>query len=253
MDTIESKLYVILLFGIGALILILALFLLKIYRHKRFLKLHTREFQKAGILANDKERMRIAADLHDSIGASLTIIKHKIESIQFHSTEQISARTELISSILKIIEQVRQISLNMMPEVLIDFGLDLALREMIDRKAAAGKMKISFQYDLNYLSDEKSTHLFLVIKEILNNAVKHSNAKNMHVSLRAVKQKITIHIKDDGVGFNRNILERKPNGLGLHTIFTRIAMIDGTVKLDTRPMGGVKYRIQFPEDLMKEN
>lgn len=249
----ESKLFGILLFGIGLLIISIAFNVFYLIRYRRLVRTRAHQFAAIRITALDNERMRIAADLHDLIGASLTVFKHELKSIPVYTLKQISKRDSLVDSIYKIKKQVRNISYNMFPEVWIDFGLRLAIQEMIIRKAAAGKMKINFHYDLDYLSKEKSVQVFLVIKEILINAVKHSKAKNVHVSLEALKSKIVLHIKDDGVGFNKNILTRKPDSVGLHNVFSRIALIDGTVKLDTKPNGGVEYTIQFPMDLMKEN
>lgn len=247
MDTKESKLYVLVLTGIGALFTLIVLHIYEIFRSHRMLRSRYRQYAEAHITAVDKERNRMAADFHDSFGGLLSVVKNQLEILGSNAPGHLPAIQEIIFSVGDLIGKVREVTHSMVPEMLIKFDPEVAVRDLVSKYQMEGRRKIHLVYELGNLSQEAALHIYHIIQEILNNAVKHSHATNIDVSLISTPKKVILKIKDNGVGFNKEILSEKPHGLGLNTIFTRISMLKGTVNLNTKPKFGVEYKIEFPK------
>src|SRR5690606_8364431 len=159
------------------LIALIAVLILNILRHQRLLNARYLQYAEVVIIALDQERNRMASDLHDAIGASRTVIKHQLEAVRPDAQEHHSFIGEMIHSVMEVIKQVRAVSLNMMPEVLLKFGLHTALMDMVRQKSFAAKIEISLDYSIGEVSSEAAVHIYHIVQEILNNALKHSKAE----------------------------------------------------------------------------
>ncbi len=210
---------------------------------------------KAIIEAEEKERIRIARELHDGVGQQISAVKlnmnafaDKIQQGE-ENKEQYAAIMDMVDDAVK---EVRSVSHNMMPNALIRFGLAKAVREFIDKIAATGALKVDLQIiGLNdRLESTTETVLYRVMQETVSNIIKHAGASNISIQLIKDADSLTMMIEDNGKGFDtRKISEY--GGIGLKNIISRVEYLNGTVDFDSFPGRGttVVVELSFNPDL----
>ena len=191
----------------------------------------------------ENERKRIARDLHDGLGQWLTGLKLKIASadIPFEQKQELK---ELAS---ETIEEVRRITNNLMPSVLLDFGLDAAVRQIITAIQKQTALQIEYEYhklaELNILPFEIQISLYRIVQEALNNILKHSKARLTRVALIETKNEIGLSIIDNGQGF---ILDSNlKTGNGIVNMKERVRLFNGTFEMQSS-LEGTKINISIP-------
>lgn len=206
---------------------------------------------KAILEAEEKERRRIAQDLHDGVGQLLSAAKLNLSNLDSRlpskSTEQETAMHNALSLLDDSAKEVRAVSHNMMPNTLIKFGLASAIREFITRLGTAPTLKADLEIvglD-DRLDNQVEAVLYRVIQEIVNNIIKH--AKASHISMQLVKHdtELNVMIEDNGVGFDASNIDDF-GGLGLKGIKTRIELLEGSVHFDSAPGRGTTVIIDVP-------
>ena len=245
--------------GIVAALLLGALLLFNWFRRSR-LKQETmlqseiiRQQQlstKAVLEAEERERQRIAKDLHDGIGQILSAAKMNLSAIEtelpFNGENQKAKFNTIIELVDESCREVRIVSHNMMPNVLLKVGLAAAVREFID-KVDNNVLKIKL-YDEGLhdrLDTNVETILYRVIQECVNNVIKHAAATHLNISLIKDGDGISATIEDNGVGFD-TLNGSRYKGIGLKNICTRIEYLKGTVDFDSRPGNGTLVAIHVP-------
>ena len=132
-----------------------------------------------------------------------------------------------------------------MPDVLWQFGLRPATEDLIDKLRATSNIDISLEVigiDKRF-SPEMEKALFRICQELLNNSLRHANAKHIYVQLINHGDSMVLMVEDDGVGFD----EREPSkGLGLRNIRSRAELLEGTVDIDSRPNRGTVTTVEIP-------
>ena len=169
----------------------------------------------------EEERKRLAQELHDGVGQLLTGIRLQIEVLQnasYTDKEKISYQL-LKELVLETIETVRQISYDLMPSVLTDFGLVSALRLLSEKITKISGIKVRFNSgELPIrLSSAIEVNLYRIVQEAINNSLKYAKASVIDITLTEKKGKINLRILDDGIGFNPEELAKKAiahSGLG---------------------------------------
>jgi len=206
-------------------------------------------FSRQLIESQEGERKRIAAELHDSLGQNLLVIKNWALLALNKSngdqglTEQLN---EISTTASQSIEEVREISHNLRPYQLDDIGLARVLKAMINRIAQASG--IEFTQDIDggiddLLSPELQISLYRIVQEALNNIVKHSKATAAKISLKKGEGNLTLSIEDNGQGFSREanaIAKSGRRGFGLTGMAERARMLGGTVTMQSEPGLGTK-------------
>jgi len=213
---------------------------------------------RAVLEAEEKERQRIAKDLHDSIGQMMSAAKMNLSAfeseIKFEDKEQQLAFEKIIQLVDESCKEVRNVSHNMMPNALLKNSLASAIREFIDKlpaRAGTDGDQKSLQVHLytegleDRLDSNLETVFYRVIQECVNNVIKHSAATTLDISLIKDKDGITATIEDNGAGFNTSDQE-KFNGMGLKNIITRIEYLKGTVEFDSTPGKGTLVALYVP-------
>jgi two-component system NarL family sensor kinase len=152
------------------------------------------------------------------------------------------------SYIDEAMKKLRQISFNMMPQILQRKGLEEALNELIEMLAHATALKINYECAIKLVDKEKRIHIYRVVQEILNNISKHANATIINFSIKKIENKILLHIQDNGTGFDKNVILKNSIGLGLQNIMARIDLLKARIYLSTEPGKGVDYLIEIPDD-----
>lgn len=242
----NSIFYITVVIGI-LLAVILAFFIISIISyHKRLIKLQ-RERIFAEITIQENERRRIASDLHDSLGPLLSAVKLQINSIETATKEDEKIVVKAGQYLDEIINSLKEISYNLLPNTLQRKGLSEAIREFINIIRTRQPVNIDYYqpHDL-VLPPEQETHIFRMIQEIVQNTIKHSGAKNLELAIKKEKKEILILAKDDGKGFDAENLKKNSPGLGLKSIESRIEILKGTYILQSAPDKGTTYFIRVP-------
>ena len=247
MDTQETKIYIAALIAAGVLAILLIYFIINMIKQQRKTqRLHLEKIH-AEILAQEKERKKIASDLHDDLGPLLSAIKFKINSIDIEKEDDKILIENASKHIDDTLERVRKISFDLLPNTLTRKGVVKAIEEFIPKIQKLVPLNIKFTYDdMIDLPDETKVNLYRMILEIINNTVKHSQAKNLRIELTKMDMKIVLLTSDDGVGFDLEKKVSMNSGLGLRNLQSRTEIMHGELLIDTQPGRGVKYNIQIP-------
>ncbi len=197
--------------------------------------------------AEEKERKRIAADLHDGVGQMLSaslmnlngfFTKNKIDK----ATDADAAR--IMALVTESYDELRAISHQMMPNALTKSGLEPALRELL-AGIDPSRLTVTFEcIGLENLTEETETVLYRVVQEAVNNVIKHAEAANMNIQIVKDSDGISVTIEDDGKGFDSKANTKK--GIGIKNIFSRIQVQNGTVDIDSQPGMGTLVAIHIP-------
>ena len=178
----------------------------------------------------EKERIRIAQDLHDGINGDLSSIKFQLSSIDSKSlsTENKTLFNKVIGMIDYSCDQVRNISHNLSPTTINDFGLITSLKNYCSKLEGIHPIKINFQHFGNdvMLSKSIETVIYRIVQELVNNIIKHAKATQALVQINSFEDNLFITVEDNGKGFE-NIA--KTSGIGLKNIESRIAFLNATL------------------------
>ncbi len=194
---------------------------------------------KAVIEAQEMERKRIAGDLHDSVGQMLSLTKLHLSEIMDASQDMLPEHGQMLERSVNIIDEacqeVRNISHNLMPGPLIRLGLNSAVKDLTRKINASKKMRVSYSSNLNNdrLNENVEISIYRIIQEIMSNIIKHSGASEIQMILnRQTGNKIKLTISDNGAGFDMNHLSNS-SGIGWKNIHSRLAIIGGSMKVDS--------------------
>ena len=242
--------------GVGLLMLLLGYSYYRRYKLNQEKKLQQEVMKqqdlstKAVIVAEENERKRIAADLHDGVGQILSAAKMNLSAfeneIPFKNENQKISFEKIINLVDESCKEIRSVSHQMMPNALLKSGLASAIKEFID-KIDNRILKINLHTEgLNERLDSNvETVLYRVIQECVNNVIKHSGANSLDISLIKDADGISATIEDNGKGFNTKDKE-KFEGIGLKNIKSRTEFLKGTVDFDSSPGNGTLVAIHVP-------
>jgi signal transduction histidine kinase len=199
----------------------------------------------------DLERKRIAGEIHDGLGQTLiaaSLILNSLEDdIRHKHSKQEQKRFFSVTNLINdAIEEGREMSHNIMPKSLEDYGLIPSIKSLVNRIKLSKKLLLDFHCTINEelrLSIEIENNLYRVVQESLNNIIKHSEAKNVVLQLVAHKRSIILTIEDDGKGFIK-LENNDDSGLGLQNIKNRISSIGGNLQIDTHEGYGTLITIE---------
>lgn len=196
--------------------------------------------------ATELERDRISKDLHDGIGQQLTALKLSLRSLGKQVGEQHEPQVEaVLDAFTQSAEEVRSLSHQMMPRMLMDFGLPEAVDDLLKSSFLHAQTSYEFQHKglTERLDRNVEIAVYRVIQELINNALKHAEAKTFSVQLIRSERKLAGFILDDGKGFNTDHLSQ---GHGLQNMKNRLALIGGTLELDSAPGAGTSVSLSIP-------
>ncbi len=208
------------------------------------------------LTAQENERKRLAAELHDELGHALLTLKLSIRSLYKELTpEQVSLKKTVNKILLNIgetVEEVRRLSLDLSPGNLEDLGLTTALQNMVEDFIALHR-KITWTVKLDNLDDlftvPAATAIYRVVQEALTNIGKHARAKNVSLLSQRDDQKISITIEDDGRGFEAVKVWDDKKSLGLLAMEERVKILGGSFNLWSQKNRGtrISFTVPFPE------
>lgn len=186
------------------------------------------------IEGEEKERFRIAKELHDGVNGDLSAIKFKLSTLLEMNNTVIK---EAITMIDNSCNQVRAISHNLVPPSLDNFNLLEAVEEYCEKSDASHSQKIIFQHlgDTIDMSKKEEINIFRVIQELVTNSIKHAGATEINVQISCRSKIMQITVEDNGKGFDTNTMEGK--GIGLKNIQSRVDYLHGTIDLISNKQG----------------
>ena len=204
-------------------------------------------------MGQERERTRIAAEIHDGIGQMLTALKMKIGMLedadsvnenQYHSVD------ELLSS---IVAETRRICSELLPSVLADFGLNAAIKELINICSKSSDINFCLENNLeeSLLSKEQSLAVYRIIQESVNNICKHSDASDVYIILESDAEMIFISISDNGIGFSHDMtnmgeLQMMGRSYGLVNMNERAELLGGDLNIKSKSGFGTSVELSIP-------
>jgi two-component system, NarL family, sensor kinase len=245
--------------SIGMLMLAGSIVLFVVFYQKRMLQEqfkrqalvfdHQQKMMQAELESQESERRKLAADLHDSIGGMLSTIRVGLTTAAraLPNPQSIDETKQMLDD---TISSVRRISRDLMPSTLEKFGLTHAIRELCERFAATSKIEIKFSEngDLQKLDSQRELMIYRIAQELLNNAIKHSQASLIEVTLTN-SDKIGLTVEDNGVGFDADYYKNDISGnkgLGLYSIENRTRLLAGEITFTNKKPKGSKTILIAP-------
>lgn len=203
------------------------------------------------LLGQEEERKRLAKDLHDGLGGLLSVAKYSFTNMKQDlalSPENEIAFNRSMEFLNKSIQELRRVAKNMMPEALMEFGLDTALKDYCNSITNNGSIQIiyqSFEVTDDSVSPAIATIIYRIIQELINNILKHSNATKAVVQLVKRTDALSITVEDNGKGFDMKILNDS-TGIGYLNLKNRVSYLEGTMDIQTAIGKGTFVSIEIP-------
>ncbi len=248
-------------YGIGTtLVILLVVFLFffrmrarknRIIAEQRIQKLEDEKKLMAAqsvLVGQEKERERIARELHDGIGVLLSTASIHFSSVENKTDKKTGEMLRKANKLLKeASKEVRQISHNMMPGVLSKFGLKEAIEDLFDEVEEAGEIAVELNINCREerLPQNMEIMIYRIVQEMINNTLKHANATKVSFFVSQTDQDIKIEYADNGIGFDE---EKLPHGknLGLSGIRSRVEYLGGLLRIESTTGKGTRFFITIP-------
>jgi signal transduction histidine kinase len=208
--------------------------------------LHQQQLLQSSIHVQEEERKRIAQDLHDELGAALSIARmHLVQLEQRHTDAELNAALHTVRMTTEsALAAMRRLSHELMPPQLEDFGVVKTLESVCDQANAAQEIKIHFESndDLPRWPAAIELTLYRIAMEMINNTIKHAQAQNIHLALSEDRQGIRFTYADDG----RGIKENATYGLGFKNMEVRVKAVGGVLETHSAVHGGFEASLHIP-------
>ncbi len=198
--------------------------------------------QKASLRGEEGERIRVAREIHDSLGSMLSVIRNSLISTDNDSTSHPKHSLELIDDTIR---EMRRISHNLMPDILQEAGLNSAIDNFC---TSANSKQIEIKYAFfgtdTRLEKGFEATLYRIAQELINNSLKHSKGEHILVQLVQENHRLSLTVSDDGKGFNIKNLASS-NGKGIKNIQRQVSLYEGIMEITSEPKQGCECCLEF--------
>lgn len=195
----------------------------------------------------EQERGRLARDLHDGLGGLLSGTKLQLSSLNAHPSGNIEEGiSKSINQIDGAVEELRRVAHNLMPDLLIKYGLEAAIQEFASRMSS-NTLDIHTEF-INYsnpLSEEKQLIIYRIIQELVNNAIKHADTSEIIIQISEEENVLNLTVEDNGKGFDPSQLDVRKTA-GFHNIESRVQFLKGTMNIRSELNIGTSIELQIP-------
>jgi two-component system NarL family sensor kinase len=247
------------LIGAAIIILVISLLSYRNYRQKqklqqqRIVELETEKqltATEAVLKGEEKERTRLAKDLHDGLGGMLSGIKYSFQTMKGNlimTPDNQQAFERSMDMLDSSIKEMRRVAHNMMPEALVKFGLDIALKDFCNDINQSGALRVTYQsigLENTVIEQTTAIAIYRIVQELINNTMKHASAKTAIVQMTKTDGNISITVEDDGKGFDPLIL-KGGRGIGWSNIQSRIEYLKGKLDVQSESGKGTSVLIEF--------
>lgn len=249
----RRQLLILYLFSFLLIIASLAIYLIFNQRRKRVKAASDKQIQDilqeqemkatyALLDGQDKERKRIAAELHDNLGSILVTLNMYADTLQ-EKPKEVPFLAEKISEVAQLAnEETRKISHSLDSGMLKHFGLEAAIRQLTEAVSVARSIQFDLSLQVEKISSEDGLEIYRIIQELVNNTLKHSQCTKVHLELSQVGVSLSIIYEDNGVGFKKSEIVA---GMGLKNIENRVNKLDGELTIDSSPGKGSTFIIEI--------
>jgi signal transduction histidine kinase len=199
------------------------------------------------VAAQELERQRLARELHDETGQALTSILLGLRAMEDAKTEEQvrAAAADLRELVVRTLQDVRQLAVELRPKALDDFGLVAALERLVETWAEQTQIAVELEAGgAGRLPPEIETALYRIVQEALTNIVKHARASRVSIVLSERGGAVTVVIEDDGIGFAPE--DAREEGLGLVGMRERVALVGGLLRVESRARAGTTLVVEVP-------
>lgn len=207
---------------------------------------HQKKILQNTITVQEKERNRIAQDLHDAISSKLNVVSLTTNVLIEDETvkkEHKEALNHILDITTQTLQSSRKIAHELMPPILDKFGLKVALEELFEEFTANTDIKISYDIEtLDKLEKSNELHIFRIAQELINNALVHGKADKLEMQLKKNTNGFKLVFTDNGIGFDIT-KNKKKSGIGLQNIKSRIAILNGKLFVESSKNKGSKFTI----------
>jgi signal transduction histidine kinase len=204
-------------------------------RYLELINLHQQKLIDSEIRTQERERKRIATDLHDGIGASLSSIKMQLADAMSVEDEKGSVKGKEINDNLNdVIDDIKRIVYDLHPPGLERYGLQAGLKTLVDRLNKAGDVNVIFDYyGKREVVQSVSITIFRILQELINNTLKHARASEIRIHINEFEDEINIMYEDNGIG----MVGSRFTGLGMHSIESRVRSLNGRMSWESNHKG----------------
>jgi signal transduction histidine kinase len=202
-------------------------------------------------LTEERERRRLATDLHDHVGQILALAQIKLGAIResASSTHLVEPMDEVRRLIEQTIQYTRSLTFELSPPILYDLGFEAAVEWLAELMQEQNGIKVKVQADRSSkpMNDEIRVILFQTVRELLANVVKQGNAKNIRVFIDREEAALRVKIEDDGLGMGISAdAANGPSGFGFFSIKERLKYLGGQLDVVSEPGWGTRVTLQVP-------
>jgi two-component system NarL family sensor kinase len=245
MLTIEAAVYVTILIGVGILTIFIVYFLITTQRQHKLKRRLEKKLLAAEVEMIEKERDRIARDLHDELSPLLASVRFQL--IAFEESRNHGLIENSIIGLEQSLKSIRTITSELAPLNLSRKGIWVTLEELTERINTIGPISCCLSvHDQLTLSIPLQIHVFRIINEIVHNCIKHSGASKLIICVTCIKNKLRLVLEDNGIGFDYKIEMEKTGGLGLKNILNRVNFLSGDLIVESKSGTGTYFQIEIP-------
>ena len=247
MDAHQTSIFTVILIIALVVGMIFAYFITTLIKHHRRNAQLYKEKMLAEITTLENERKRMSADLHDELGPILAGVKLKLSSLEVTDKDDEITLKKIHENIDELVSRMKDISNDLMPSVLLKRGLVEAIEVTVEEINRSNSVEITFiHHDLPSLKEDKVINLYRIIQEIIHNTLKHAQATELIIEIRADSHKLIVLSRDNGKGFNYSNVSKEASGHGLRNLFTRTDALGGNMYINTAVGGGTIYTFEVP-------
>jgi len=246
---------------IGGAVILLVIILLSFRNYQQNKKLHQQRIAEletekklaateAVLKGEEQERSRLAKDLHDGLGGMLSGIKYSLNTMKGNLVMTPENKLSFERSVDMLdgsIREMRRVAHNMMPEALVKFGLDAALKDFCTDINQSGALNVNYQsigVEGAVIDQTLAITIYRIVQELINNTIKHAGASSAIVQVSKNGDQISVTVEDDGKGFDTALLKTS-KGIGWSNIQNRIEFLKGTMDVQSAPGEGVSVHIEL--------
>lgn len=250
MDPNEASIFTAAIILTSTVGIIIVYFVVSIIRQQqRNLQLNRKNILSE-IASLEHERSRITNDLHDEVSPTLSVIKFQINSLQLVREEDRLQVNHASEHLDRVVEKMREISNNLVPNSLLRKGLCFSIEEFIRNFENVTRIPVQLesmdQQQMPPLSQEKNLNIYRLLQEVMHNGLKHADASEMKLKLDVKDNYLTLFYKDNGKGFDYQKALRESNGFGLRSMKSRVEILNGRLSVESKANVGTAFLFEIP-------
>jgi len=247
MDTKEATLFTAIVIAGTIITVFIVFFIISIVRQQRRILKLNRQNILAEITAMEKERARIANDLHDDLGPLMSVAKIQVDNLTVEDEKEKLQQQHALDHLDNLLFRMREISNDLMPLTLLRKGLWLSLHEFLFKIENSAGIKIHLSIEAEpSLSQQVEINIYRILQEIIHNVLKHAKATKIVLRIECKNKDILLTCIDNGKGFDYEKKLKESSGIGLQSIKNRIILMQGSILVQSKPGKGTAYQLTIP-------